>query len=144
MANIAVMTLHRELRCSPLSYPKLADEEASIFQAHAALLLDDLLDSLENVPGHSDIPTHVDVSSLLPQALVHRLWQLLAQCILYIFLTEAEEERWVCTRKSSVKSRKANNVKSRVRRPVTDGNKVNWSRIWKLQTDRLLVCPGTT
>lgn len=48
------------------SYPKLADEEASILQAHVALLLDDLLDSLENVPGHCNIPTHVDVSSLLP------------------------------------------------------------------------------
>lgn len=58
---------------APLPYPKLADEEASILQAHVALLLDNLLDSLENISGHCNIPTHVDVSSLLSQALVHRL-----------------------------------------------------------------------
>lgn len=60
-----------------LSYPKPADEQASVLQAHVALLLDDLLDVLENIPGHCNIPAHIDVSSLLPQALVHPLWQLL-------------------------------------------------------------------
>lgn len=60
-------------RRAPLSYPQLADEEASILQAHVALLLDDLLDSFENIARHCNVPAHVDVSSLLPQALVHRL-----------------------------------------------------------------------
>lgn len=68
--NITEMILQRELRHS---YPKLTDKEASILQAHVALLLDDLLDSLENISCHCHIPTHVDVSTLLPQALVHRL-----------------------------------------------------------------------
>lgn len=71
--NIMVTMLHSEMHFFPLSYPKLADEEASILQAHVALLLDDLLDSLENIPGHCNIPADVDVSSLLLQALVHRL-----------------------------------------------------------------------
>lgn len=88
-SSFLTMLLHRV----PLSHPQLADEEASILQAHAALLLDDLLDSLENISGHRDIPTHVDVSSLLLQALVHRLWQLLAQYILYVFLTERQRRR---------------------------------------------------
>lgn len=79
-----------------LSYPKLADEEASILQAHVALLLDDLLDSLENVAGHCDIAANVDVSSLLPQALVHSLRQLLTQYILYIFLTERQRRNDEC------------------------------------------------
>lgn len=69
MVNIVLMAL----RMFRLAYPKLADKKASILQAHAALLLDDLLDSLENISGHRNIPTNVDVSSLLPQALVHRL-----------------------------------------------------------------------
>lgn len=60
-------------RSRHLSYPELADEQASFLQAHAALLLDDLLDVLENIAGHRHIPAHVDVSSLLPQALVHPL-----------------------------------------------------------------------
>lgn len=88
MGNKMVRVLH----CSLLSYPELADEEASILQAHIALLLDDLLDRLENISRHGYIPTNVDVSSLLLQALVHCLWQLLAQYILYIFLTGREEE----------------------------------------------------
>lgn len=50
------------------------------------MLLDDLLNSLKNIPSHSDISAHVDVSSLLLQALVHSLRQLLAQYILDIFL----------------------------------------------------------
>lgn len=75
-----------------LSYPKPADEQASVLQAHVALLLDDLLDILENVPGHRNIAAHVDVSSLLPQALVHPLWQLFTQRILHIFLTRRQGE----------------------------------------------------
>lgn len=73
------------------SYPKLAEEEASVLQAHAALLLDDLLHGLENVSGHGDVPAHVDVSTFLPQALVHRLRQMLAQYVLYVFLTGNKE-----------------------------------------------------
>lgn len=78
--------------CYHLSYPKPADEQASVLQAHVALLFDDLLDVLENIPGHCNIPAHVDVSSLLPQALVHPLWQLLTQRILHIFLTRGNDK----------------------------------------------------
>lgn len=73
-----------------LSYPKLADEQASFLQAHVALLLDDLLDVLENIPSHRNIPAHVDMSSLLPQAVVHPLRQLLTQCVLHVFLTRRQ------------------------------------------------------
>lgn len=102
MVNIMVTMLHKEHHRFPLSYPKLADEEASILQAHVALLLDDLLDSLENIPSHCNIPAHVDVSSLLPQALVHRLWQLLTQYILHIFLTERQRRYDECAWRSYV------------------------------------------
>lgn len=83
---------HKGTTRLPPSYPEFADEEAGVLQAHAALLLYDLLDGLENIPGHRNIPAHVDVSSLLPQALVHGLRQLLAQCILDIFLLHRQEE----------------------------------------------------
>ncbi len=63
MVNIKLLMFHTDLCCFSLSYPKLADEEARILQAHVALLFDDLLDSLENIPCHCNIPTHVDVSS---------------------------------------------------------------------------------
>lgn len=58
---------------SLISYSKFADEVASVLQSHVALLLDDLLNSFENISSHRNVPTHVDVSALLPQTLVHLL-----------------------------------------------------------------------
>lgn len=75
---------------NPPSYPELADEEASVLQAHVALLLDDLLDGLEDVSSHRDVSAHIDVPPLLAQALVHRLRQLLPQNVLDVFLTERQ------------------------------------------------------
>lgn len=119
-------------------YPKLADKEASILQAHVGLLLDDLLDSLENISGHCNVPTHVDVSPLLPQALVYRLWQLLAQYILYIFLTERQKRNDECAWGSQV--RKETMWKTESGDQWQIGSKEKWSRLCKLQTERLLVC----
>ena len=84
------------------SYPQLADEEAGVLQAHVGLLFDNLLDGLEDIPGHCDIPTHIDVSSLLLQVPVHSLWQLLAQRVLHIFLKG--DKWWICVGKSRVKT----------------------------------------
>lgn len=141
MVNVMVTMLHKEHRRFPLSYPKLADEEASILQAHVALLLDDLLDSLENITGHCNIPAHVDVSSLLPQALVHHLWQLLTQYILHIFLTERQrrydEYAWRSyVWKQCEKQWKESGDHWQM------GNKEKWSRICQLEAERLLVCPN--
>lgn len=61
-----------ETKCL-ISYSKFADVEASVLQSHVALLLDDLLNSFEDISSHRNVPAHVDVSTLLPQTLVHLL-----------------------------------------------------------------------
>lgn len=59
------------------THPQLADERARLLHRQLALLPHDALNSLEDVPGHGDIPTDVDVASLLLQRFEHGLGQLL-------------------------------------------------------------------
>lgn len=59
------------------THPQLADESACLLHRQLALLPHDALNGLEDVPSHGDIPTDVDVASLLLQRFVHRLGQLL-------------------------------------------------------------------
>jgi len=59
------------------AHPQLADERSCLLHRQLALLPDNALDGLEDVPGHGDIPTDVDVASLLLQCFEHGLGQLL-------------------------------------------------------------------
>lgn len=59
------------------THPQLADESACLLHRQLALLPHDALNGLEDVPGHGDIPTDVDVASLLLQCFEHGLGQLL-------------------------------------------------------------------
>lgn len=70
------------------THPQLAEEGSCLLSRQLALLPHDELHGLEHVPGHGDIPTDVDVASLLLQCLEHGLGQLLLQHVLHVFLRD--------------------------------------------------------
>lgn len=74
------------------THPQLAEEGPSLLGRQLALLPHDALHGLQDVPGHGDIPAHVDVASLLLQRFEHRLGQLLLQHVLHVFLRDQKEE----------------------------------------------------
>ena len=73
----------------PVTHPQPADEHASVLYGEFPLLGHDALDGFEDIGGHGDVPTDVNVAPLLLQGSVHSLGQLLLQDVLHVLLRGA-------------------------------------------------------
>lgn len=76
----------RDAKSQLVAHPQAADEHAGVLHRELPLPGHDALDGFEDVGGHGDIPTDVNVAPLLLQGSVHSFRQLLLQDILYVLL----------------------------------------------------------